>query len=64
MLIFGFFVIAVAILLTVLKDFGLPLPNGLKGLVGSASFICVMGPVPGGCLIAYGSDTRRMWRYL
>ena len=43
MLIFGFFVIAVAILLTVLKDFGLPLPNGLKGLVGSASFICAHG---------------------
>ena len=57
MRIFGFVIIFVAILLTVLSSFfGLSLPAGLKGLLDSASFICVMGTVLGGCLVAYGSE--------
>ena len=35
---------------------GLALPAGLKGLLDSVSFICVIGPVLGGCLVAYGSE--------
>ena len=54
---FGFLIIAVSINLTVMSSFfGLNLPNGLKGLLDSASFICVMGTVIGGCLVAYGSE--------
>jgi len=54
---FGFLIIAVSINLTVMSSFfGLNLPNGLKGLLDSASFICVMGTVLGGCLVAYGSE--------
>ena len=57
MRIFGFVIIFVAINLTVMSSFfGLNLPNGLKGLLDSASFICVMGTVIGGCLVAYGSE--------
>ena len=48
MRIFGFLTIFVSILLTVLGAFfGLPLPKGVKGLVDSASLICVLGPVLG-----------------
>ena len=51
MRIFGFVIIFVAILLTVLSAFfGLSLPAGLKGLIDVLSLICVMGPVLGGCL--------------
>ena len=54
---FGFLIIAVSINLTVMSSFfGLNLPHGLKGLLDSASFICVMGTVIGGCLVAYGSE--------
>ncbi len=35
------------------------LPKGLKGLIDVASLICVLGPVLGGCLIAYGSNTYK-----
>ena len=57
MRIFGFVIIFVAILLTVLSAFfGWNLPIALKGLVDTASFICVMGSVLGGCLVAYGSE--------
>ena len=37
----------------------MPLPTALKGLLDIASLICVLGPVLGGCLIAYGSDTYK-----
>ena len=57
MRIFGFLIIFVSIILTVLSSFfGLALPAGLKGLLDSVSFICVIGPVLGGCLVAYGSE--------
>ena len=57
MRIFGFFVIAVSINLTVLSAFfSLPLPTGLKSVIETASLICIIGPVIGGCLIAYGSE--------
>ena len=60
MRIFGFLIIVVSILLTVLNGFfGLPLPTFGKGLIDFASLICVLGPVLGGCLIAYGSDTYK-----
>ena len=54
---FGFPAIVISIILTVLSSFfGLNLPAGLKGLINSASFICVLGTVLGGCLVAYGSE--------
>ena len=57
---FGFPAIVISIILTVLNSFfGLNLPAGLKGLINSASFICVLGTVLGGCLVAYGSDTYK-----
>ncbi len=60
MRIFGFLIIAVSLLIVILSAFfGLSLPRGLKGLIDSTSFICVMGSVLGGCLVAYGSDTYK-----
>ena len=57
MRIFGVLIIAVSLLLTILCCFfGLPLPTALKGLLDIASLICVLGPVLGGCLVAYGSE--------
>ena len=54
---FGFPAIVISIILTVLNSFfGLNLPAGLKGLINSASFICVLGTVLGGFLVAYGSE--------
>ena len=54
---FAFPTIVISLLLTVLSAFfGLSLPAGLKGLIDVSSLICVMGPVLGGCLIAYGSE--------
>ena len=54
---FAFPIIVISLLLTVLSAFfGLSLPAGLKGLIDVSSLICVMGPVLGGCLIAYGSE--------
>ena len=58
--IFGLVTIAIALLLTVLNGFfGLALPTFGKGLIDTASLVCVLGPVLGGCLIAYGSDTYK-----
>ena len=60
MRIFGFLIIAVSLLIVILSAFfGVILPKGLKGLIDVASLICVLGPVLGGCLIAYGSDTYK-----
>ena len=57
MRIFGVLIIAVSLLIVVLGAFfGLPSPNALKGLIDFASLICVLGPVLGGCLVAYGSE--------
>jgi len=57
MRIFGFLIINVSLLLTILCSFfGLPLPTALNGLLDIASLICVLGPVLGGCLVAYGSE--------
>jgi len=57
MRIFGVLIIAVSLLLTILCCFfGLPLPTALNGLLDIASLICVLGPVLGGCLVAYGSE--------
>ena len=57
MRIFGFLIIVVSLLVVVLGSFfGLPSPRALKGLINVASFICVIGPVLGGCLVAYGSE--------
>ena len=54
---FAFPTIVISLLLTVLSAFfGWNLPIALKGLVDTASFICVMGSVLGGCLVAYGSE--------
>ena len=60
MRIFGFLIIFVSLLIVISCGFfGLPLPTALKGLLDIASLICVLGPVLGGCLIAYGSDTYK-----
>ena len=60
MRIFGFLIIAVSLLIVILSAFfGLSLPSAAKGLIDFASLICVLGPVLGGCLIAYGSDTYK-----
>jgi len=49
MRIFGFLIIAVSLLIVILSAFfGLPLGNALKGLIDTASLICVLGPVLGG----------------
>ena len=57
MRIFGFVIIFVSFLLTVLNGFfGMALPTFGKGLIDTASLVCVLGPVLGGCLIAYGSE--------
>ena len=60
MRIFGLLIIFVSLLLTILSAFfGLALGMALKGLIDTASLVCVLGPVLGGCLIAYGSDTYK-----
>ena len=57
MRIFGFVIIVISILLTVLSAFfGLALPAFGYGLIDIAGLVCVLGPVLGGCLIAYGSE--------
>ena len=57
MRIFGFLIIAVSLLIVILSAFfGLPLPSAAKGLIDVTSLICVLGPVLGGCLVAYGSE--------
>jgi len=60
MRIFGVVVVFVSLLIVILSAFfGLALPSALRGLIDFASLICVLGPVLGGCLIAYGSDTYK-----
>lgn len=60
MRIFGFLIISVSLLIVIFSAFfGLALPKALKGLIDFASLICVLGPVLGGCLIAYGSDAHK-----
>ena len=58
MRIFGFLIITVSLLLTVLSSFNFipKIPSAVKGLLDPVSFICVMGSVLGGCLVAYGSE--------
>ena len=57
MRIFGFLIILVSLLIVILSAFfGLSLPAELKGLINVSSLICVLGPVLGGCLVAYGSE--------
>ena len=57
MRIFGVVVVFVSLLIVILSAFfGLPLPTFGKGLIDIASLVCVLGPVLGGCLIAYGSE--------
>ena len=57
MRIFGVLIITVSLLIVFSCGFfGLPLPTALKGLLDIASLICVVGPVLGGCLVAYGSE--------
>ena len=57
MRIFGVLIIFVSLLLTILSAFfGLALGMWGKGLIDTASLVCVLGPVLGGCLIAYGSE--------
>ena len=57
MRIFGFLIIAVSLLIVVLSAFfGWNLPIALKGLIDTASLVCVLGTVLGGCLVAYGSE--------
>ena len=55
---FGFLIVSVSIFFTIMCSFagwdGV-LPG--SGLLNIPSFICVVGSVLGGCLIAYGSDT-------
>ena len=63
MRIFGSVIINVSIILTIMTSFfGLPLGTMLKGLIDTASFICVMGPVLGGFLMAYGSEWGAAFR--
>ena len=57
MRIFGFLIIAVSLLIVIsCAFFGLALGMWGKGLIDTASLVCVLGPVLGGCLIAYGSE--------
>ena len=57
MRIFGVLIIFVSLLLTILSAFfGLALGMWGKGLIDTASLVCVLGPVLGGCLVAYGSE--------
>ena len=58
---FGFLIIVVSLLVTILSSFNyIPaIPSAMNGLLDPVSFICVMGSVLGGCLVAYGSDTYK-----
>ncbi len=57
MRIFGFLIIAVSLLIVIsCAFFGLALGMWGKGLIDTASLVCVLGPVLGGCLVAYGSE--------
>ena len=61
MRIFGFLIISVSLLVTILTSFDFipKIPSAVKGLLDPPSFICVLGLVLGGCLVAYGSDTYK-----
>ena len=57
MRIFGLLIIFVSILLTIMSSFfGWALGVWGKGLIDTASLVCVLGTVLGGCLVAYGSE--------
>ena len=59
MRILGFVIIFASILVTGLASFtplGDALPMAAAGLLDTASFICVIGSVIGGSLVAYGSE--------
>ena len=59
MRILGVVVIFLSVLVTILANFtnlGNALPMAAAGLLDTASFICVIGPVIGGVLMAYGSE--------
>ena len=59
--IIGFVIIFASILVTALASFtplGDALPMAAAGLLDTASFICVIGSVIGGSLVAYGSELR------
>ena len=63
MRILGFVVIFLSILVTVLVSFtGNALPNAGAGLLDTTSFICVIGSVIGGALVAYGSELRTAFK--
>ncbi len=59
MIILGGLVTTVSMLFTIGTSFyGMPNPSPAfaRGLIDTASFICVIGPVIGGVLMAYGSE--------
>ena len=65
MRILGFVVIFLSILINVLASFtglGNALPKAAAGLLDTASFICVIGSVIGGALVAYGSELRTAFK--
>ena len=65
MRILGFVIIFASILVTGLVSFtplGDALPTAGGGLLDTASFICVIGSVIGGSLVAYGSELRRAFQ--
>ena len=63
MRILGVFIIISSMAVTVWSTFfGLTLPMALKGLIDVVGFICVIGPVIGGSLVAYGSELRTAFK--
>ena len=65
MRILGVVVIFLSILINVLASFtglGDALPRAGAGLLDTTSFICVVGSVIGGVLVAYGSELRTAFK--
>ena len=65
MRILGVVVIFLSILINVLASFtglGDALPKAGAGLLDTACFICVIGSVIGGALVAYGSELRTAFK--
>ena len=65
MRILGFVVIFLSILVAILASFtnlGNALPKAGAGLLDTACFICVVGSVIGGSLVAYGSELRTAFK--
>ena len=63
--IIGFVIIVASILLTILASFtnlANDLPKAGGGLLDTACFICVIGSVIGGSLVAYGSELRTAFK--